>query len=387
MAELLGRDNSVGFQYYGKRLTKTRKILHTSLNANAVASTWDDLLDQQSMQLMQGFFVRPDKFYFTVHQNIEDWIFKFAYGQEPSAQHAQLATTIKEETREMLQPGRWIVNRIPLLMYVPAWLPGAGFHRWAFSAKQLFLRVSEDPFLEVKQKLIRGSAKQSFVRHALENLPTGSTALDEELIMYAASSVCTAGTESLIASVLKFMLYMTHHPEMQERAFEEIRNAVGHDALPTIRDRDKLRYIDCIIQEVHRMDPVVPLVPHSNTTETEYSGYRIPKKSWVMANVWAMLHDEEEYPDGNRFSPERFLSPNAHATPRDPRTLVYGFGRRACPGSHFANSLFYLIVARMLTLFTISPVVENGRPHLPTLEFNVGLVQYVYIVRPPCIYT
>ena len=41
-----------------------------------------------------------------------------------------------------------------------------------------------------------------------------------------------------------------------------------------------------------------------------------------------MLHDEMEYPNPDQFVPERFMSEDGHVAARDPRTVLYGFGRR-----------------------------------------------------------
>ncbi len=79
---------------------------------------------------------------------------------------------------------------------------------------------------------------------------------------------------------------MASHPEVQERAFYDIQTKIGSKRLPNLQDRGALPFIDCIIQEVHRMHPPVPLVPHSNTQEEQHGDYRIPKKAWVLANTW-----------------------------------------------------------------------------------------------------
>ena len=122
-------------------------------------------------------------------------------------------------------------------------------------------------------------------------------------------------------------------------------SVVGSGRLPTLDDKEILPYVDCIIQEVHRFNPAIPLAHHGNIVEDEYLGCRIPQKSWVMANIWyvprksefsvvltlprAMLHDDVEYPQPDQFIPERFMPDEDLSTlPRDPRTVIYGFGRR-----------------------------------------------------------
>lgn len=85
-----------------------------------------------------------------------------------------------------------------------------------------------------------------------------------------------------------FLGVIVAHPDVQKRAYDEILSVVGKDGLPGLQHRTSLPYIDCIIQEVHRYYPAVPLITHSNNKEDNYKGFHIPKKSWVMANVWCV---------------------------------------------------------------------------------------------------
>lgn len=45
---------------------------------------------------------------------------------------------------------------------------------------------------------------------------------------------------------------MALHPEVVERAQAEIDQVIGSERLPTLEDRGKLPYIDCIVREVYR---------------------------------------------------------------------------------------------------------------------------------------
>jgi cytochrome P450 len=80
---------------------------------------------------------------------------------------------------------------------------------------------------------------------------------------------------------------MVLFPEIQKKAQEEIDHIVGGNRLPAFADKLSLPYITCIVWESLRWNPVTPLgVAHCLTEDDEYNGYRIPKGSTVLPNVW-----------------------------------------------------------------------------------------------------
>lgn len=52
---------------------------------------------------------------------------------------------------------------------------------------------------------------------------------------------------------------MMAYPEVQEKAQKELDIVVGRDRPPNYKDRDGLPYIECIVREILRWRPIVPL--------------------------------------------------------------------------------------------------------------------------------
>lgn len=114
---------------------------------------------------------------------------------------------------------------------------------------------------------------------------------------------------------------------------------------------------------------------------------------FIFSRIRGMLHDEEVYDQPQSFTPERFLSSEIGSVQPDPRSLVYGFGPRCvcrdlghwnyldvycdcrrCPGENIADLYLFLVISRILALFEISCMVEEGKCHVPTLEFDPGVI-------------
>ena len=52
---------------------------------------------------------------------------------------------------------------------------------------------------------------------------------------------------------------MTLYPEVQKKAKAEIDAVIGNDRLPSFSDRGNLPYVEALVQEVFRWNPVAPL--------------------------------------------------------------------------------------------------------------------------------
>lgn len=90
----------------------------------------------------------------------------------------------------------------------------------------------------------------------------------------------------------------------------------------------------------------------------------------------ALTHDPEVYRDPMTFKPERFLEIDGREPEMDPHTIVFGFGRRICPGRILADNTLYLSVAQSLTVFNITKAVENGHEVEVKPEFQAGVISH-----------
>ena len=79
----------------------------------------------------------------------------------------------------------------------------------------------------------------------------------------------------------------------------------------------------------------------------------------------AILHDPEEYPEPDEFKPERFL--NEDGTVRDDPTLslVFGVGKRICPGRHFVYATIYIATSSVLSVFNVTKAKDENGNEIP----------------------
>jgi cytochrome P450 len=58
---------------------------------------------------------------------------------------------------------------------------------------------------------------------------------------------------------MAFALAMVSYPDVQRRAQAEIDSVIGKDRLPTFEDRASLPYVESVLRETLRWQPIGPL--------------------------------------------------------------------------------------------------------------------------------
>ncbi|KAK6985030.1 cytochrome P450 [Favolaschia claudopus] len=397
MRQLMGWGFSVGFMKYGayqyfsphvgERWRAHRKLLHDAFNTSA--NKQFHAQERAAAQvLLRRILQDPHSRCCNVMEHFRhlagSLVMDITYGidvRETEDPYINIAEKAMYGLSVASVPGAFLVESLPVLKYVPDWLPGAAFKRKAEEWKKWTCDLLEVPFKETQRNMSLGKAKPSFVSlnlHRLEIEDMGNTEDDkkESVIRGTAGSMYAAGSDTTVAALGTFVLAILLNPDVQQKAQAELDTVLGPGLLPDFSDRDTLPYVTAIVKETLRWRPVTPMaIPHYLSVDDEYRGYRIPAKSVIIGNAWAILHDENMYPNPDNFNPERFLL-NGKLNPemRDPEA-AFGFGRRICPGRHVATSTLWITVASILSTFSIRKAKkEDGEVIEPTNEYLPGLV-------------
>ncbi|KAF8335162.1 cytochrome P450 [Amanita rubescens] len=363
------------------RFKKYRKLLQTSLNPRAVKK-YTSLMEQERLVMLRGMSQHPEDFVRHVRRNAGAVILSVAYGWKVTS-NDDYFVRLNEEAFSIhnliKKPSGWLVEFFPLLRFLPSWFPGNGYKRRAAHFKDRIWQFDNVPHRWAKEQIESGKFTESFSSQHLR--PEDGHMVDgeeEDIVKWASSALYFGGADTTVGSVLSFILLMTLYPDVQKRAQDEIDRVVGKDRLPSIDDQDELVYVGALIKEVLRFAPVAPLgLAHRAMEEDVYMGYRIPQDATVITNIWAIAHDEEVFDRPFDFDPNRFLdSDDPNRARIDPRKLVFGYGRRVCPGAHFAELSIYLSITGILAMFNIRKQNQDGVEITPKFEFTTGITSH-----------
>ncbi|KAI0662177.1 CyP450 monooxygenase [Cubamyces menziesii] len=379
MIDLIGWEWDFGFMPYGQTWRRHRRLFWQHFHPGVV-SKYHTIQREASCRFLQKLLASPARLEDHIRYTFASSVLKAVYGIEVAERGDKIVDTVElamEGVALGLTPGAFLVEYLPFLRYVPEWLPGAGFQKRLRRWRDASHTMVDLPFEEAKMAMTRSDPMASVVGTILSTAPASGP--DEELTKNVAAIAYAGKLLSTISTFQTFFLAMSLHPDAQARARAELLSVVGPERLPDMADRDALPSIDAIIKECLRWQNATPLgLPHAVVEDDEYDGYFIPAGTVTFPNAWAILHDPDDYPEPDKFLPERFIK-DGRLNPdvRDPATVAFGFGRRICPGRYFADAALFLNIARVLHVFEIGPPRDDaGQPIRIEPKMKDGFLSY-----------
>ncbi|KAJ7148774.1 cytochrome P450 [Mycena crocata] len=375
--ELCGCDNMVAFTRYGDTSKRQRRLLNQAFGVQVIPS-YHPLIETETHSFIRRLIADPGNYVDHTRRYAGGLTLSVVYGYEAAGNNDKFLN-LGEECVDILSNkiasggGIWPVDIFPSLKHLPSWAPGSGFLVKAKKWKARMDEFVDQPYNFVKSSLKSGRYNPSFCSTILEDEKKCTPQFEFDL-KNTANSMYSASMDTTITVFCHFLLAMVLHPEAFAKAQREINSVVGRDRLPTFSDRASLPYVEAILNETYRWGVPVPLsLPHRLMEDDVYRGMFIPKGSLVFGNVWAITRDETLFPNPDAFLPERYLEKvePALAKKRDPRSYVFGFGRRRCPGVNLVESSVWFLITSVIATLDISKAKDMfGNPTEPVVDFN-----------------
>ncbi|CAE6542019.1 O-methylsterigmatocystin oxidoreductase [Rhizoctonia solani] len=374
---LLDWSDFAGMLPYGDLWRRQIRRLKVWLNPRAVRQ-FEGLQQNEARKLLgrllnlstgPGLFQRVKyQFFFTMGSAA----FEMSYGYRFKSDQDPFYVNAVQTTHNLFNAtmmSNFLVNAFPILSYVPDWFPGSEWKQTARKWRDQKNLAIDVPYEWTKQQVATGDFQPSVLSALLqddEDVPGLSAAEREKELKELAYTLFVGGTDTLATAIVNFVAAMVTNPEAQAKAQAEIDSIIGYATrLPVLSDEPQLPYVRRLILEVLRWQPVAPTggPPHGCSEDDIYRGYNIKKGTIVMGNQWAMSRNEAFYNDPEKFEPERFLDPNIAPFP------AFGWGRRKCPGMHFAETSLFLVISSLLANFNFARKKDNnGEEIVPVIE-------------------
>lgn len=268
-------------------------------------------------------------------------------------------TRVEEEISRFRSTTGNLQDYIPILRLNPF-----NFH----SAKAREMRDRRDKYLTylndaLDERIANGTHKPCIQANVILDR---EAKLSKDELTSISLTMLSGGLDTITTQVAWFVALLSQHPEIQDKAVEEIRKHYGDDQpICDANDDQKCAYIVALVREALRYYTVVRLsLPRASIKDLPFKGTAIPKGTMVFLNAWACNMDDVVWSDPGVFRPERWLERP------DAPMFTYGLGYRMCAGSLLANRELYLVFLRLLNSFAIKkhddvdchPVTGNADP-------------------------
>ncbi|KAJ8082771.1 hypothetical protein PM082_008627 [Marasmius tenuissimus] len=422
--DLCGCNDMVAFTGYGAQSKRQRRLMNMAFASTRIPTYFPLIARETHFFIRRLLAPKPptmsqdesQKFYLPLLRRYAGQLtLNVVYGYKVESNDDPFIN-LAEECVDILSNkiasggGIWPVDIFPQLQYMPEWMPGSGFLQKARTWKAKMEEFVDRPYNFVKHQMKSNTHASSFCSTLLENAESNPNNVStdnasnklslssqfEYDLKWTANSMYSASLDTTVTTIQYFLLMMAKNPAVHAKARAEIDSIVPHGSrLPTFSDRPNLPYCEALFSEVLRHNAGVPMaLPHRLMEDdffvnpTTGKETYLKKGSLIFANIYNITRDPMLWPAPESmphvtpedFCPERhLLSPaekvllanpsmdpaafdalKARRRERDPRTYVFGFGRRQCPGQNLVYSSAWLVIVTLLATVDWS-FSDNGR--------------------------
>ncbi|KAI1616855.1 cytochrome P450 [Exophiala viscosa] len=365
----MGQSNLVSM-YYGDRWRLHRKLTHMGVGLQHVRS-YSGFQNNESKVVALDLAKDPEDYVMHFERYAASVVSIIGFNRRISSKHDPIITdviAIMQKAAELNVPGKtfpMLMETFPWLSKFPNWMApwkhglGGGKGR----GRSFYYALAEEA-------ANKENAGNCYAKKVFDEAP--KYGLSEMEIASLNGNLFGAGSDTSSSTLITFILACCAFPEVLPKAWEELDRVVGSHRSPSLDD--DLPYIRAFMKEVFRWRSVAIIggQPHAPIQDDVYNGWYIPKNTWVQGNVWAIHRNEKDFPEPDRFCPERYFEdhPLHRPFPNEKGYMTFGWGRRVCSGQGLAEQGTFLSVARILWGFNIQKALDKNGNEIPVDIFK-----------------
>ncbi|XP_045612773.2 probable cytochrome P450 49a1 [Procambarus clarkii] len=243
--------------------------------------------------------------------------------------------------------------------------PTPSYQRLAAAQDTIARIVQEEVLLRQAERASDPHAFSS--KHPfLDSLLTNSNLSPSDVFLLLAE-VFQGGIDATATTLAFCVYFLARDQRTQDLLLQEVK-----DVDPATHSLQGLVYLRAVVQETLRLRPSASSRSRVIQEDTVFSGYLVPKGTYVTSPPVVSCHDPGVFPEPELFRPERWIP---GSTPLDvasthgkdgmasgskihPFTvLAFGHGARMCPGRRLAEQEIKLALIQLVQCFKME--VEN----------------------------
>lgn len=243
-----------------------------------------------------------------------------------------------------------------LMMSVPLWkyYPFSFYKRYDAAATSMYniskkhIQVAVE---KINQEGIEGD--QQGEKSVLSKL-ISRCGKDSQIPLVMAMDALFAGIDTTGNTGTMFLYHLATNPDKQELLHQEIVSLVGHDGNVTETCLSKMKYLRASLRESMRLFSAVGGMNRRTQEDMVLSGYQIPAGTWVFTFFNNNNMDSNNFPDPEKFLPERWLRGCPEQQKAHPfANIPFAHGPRKCIGKRFAELEMMMLTVKMLQRFRL----------------------------------